>query len=785
MTSRLHKLPLALCVGSLLATGFHSVSCGAIENSTFVSASTSAITLGRSPQPTVPRTAGSARRPTATLPVTSCEDEGSPGTLRTVVAGAGEGDTVDLSQLTCSTITLLSGQIEIPVDNLTINGPGSEALTIDANYGSSDVVTSTGRVFLHNGAGTLEVDNLTIANGLVNDPNLLAAPSGGCIDSAGTVVLDHSTVSGCRLISGHLAWGGGVAAATVTIDHGTISNNSTLVSGYNSYLTSGGGVHAWSVLNISDSIIESNSARTAYDQGNHKGVTQGAGGGVSSYGNATISETTIIGNFAGCDTSATNCLQAFGGGIRANNSLNLSSSIVSSNTVSGQVRATGGGVFGAVVSLVIADTTINSNHATNGGGVAISSNTGVPKITGSTIYANAAYVGGGIWIAGGDFMLSNATISGNQAGSLSGGEGGGLDMAAGGGALSIQNSTVAANTCRGHTGGGGVVSGGNLNDFESSIVAGNTNAGDPTIYDADLGAATGSISGANNLIVAANGVTLPPDTINADPMLGPLQDNGGLTWTHALLSGSPAIDTGSNTANLAWDQRGDGYRRVVGVSADIGAFEYSTGLDQAPVADNDSYTTAENATLKVSAPGVLGNDSDPDGDPLTAILIDSPSNGTLTLNADGSFVYVPVAGFSGTDSFAYEANDGQLNSNVATVTIKVSQVDQPPVAANDSYTTAENTTLKVSAPGVLGNDSDPDGDTLTAVLVSNPSNGTLTLNTDGSFVYVPAEDFSGTDTFTYEANDGQLNSNVSTVTISVTQGSADTIFADGFDGASP
>jgi hypothetical protein len=78
------------------------------------------------------------------------------------------------------------------------------------------------------------------------------------------------------------------------------------------------------------------------------------------------------------------------------------------------------------------------------------------------------------------------------------------------------------------------------------------------------------------VIIAAAGVTLPPDTISADPLLGPLQDNGGPTFTHALLEGSPAIDAGNNAAGLDFDQRGDGYPRVSGTGADIGAFEVQT-----------------------------------------------------------------------------------------------------------------------------------------------------------------------------------------------------------------
>src|SRR6184192_3676010 len=120
-------------------------------------------------------------------------------------------------------------------------------------------------------------------------------------------------------------------------------------------------------------------------------------------------------------------------------------------------------------------------------------------------------------------------------------------------------------------------------------------------------------------------------------------------------------------------------------------------------------------------------------------------------------------------SFTYKASDGQAQSGVATVTITVTPVNDAPVAANDdSYTTPEDTQLTVSAPGVLANDSDVDGDALSAVLVSGPSHGTLTLNSDGSFSYMPALNFNGIDSFTYKASDGQVQSGVATVTITVT-----------------
>jgi hypothetical protein len=182
---------------------------------------------------------------------------------------------------------------------------------------------------------------------------------------------------------------------------------------------------------------------------------------------------------------------------------------------------------------------------------------------------------------------------------------------------------------------------------------------------------------------------------------------------------------------------------------------------------DDAYTTDEDTSLNVPAPGVLANDSDPDGDALTAVLVGGPANGTLALNANGGFSYTPGLNFNGVDSFTYVANDGQVDSNIATVTITVNAVNDAPVATNDAYSTDEDTPLNVAAPGVLGNDTDADVDALTAVLNTGPGNGTLTLNADGSFSYTPNANFNGSDSFTYVANDGTVDSNIATVAITV------------------
>ena len=153
-----------------------------------------------------------------------------------------------------------------------------------------------------------------------------------------------------------------------------------------------------------------------------------------------------------------------------------------------------------------------------------------------------------------------------------------------------------------------------------------------------------------------------------------------------------------------------------------------SGGNTAPVAaDNYSYSVDAETTLAISAAGVLANDTDADGDPLTAVLDSSTSYGTVSLNADGSFTYSPSTGFTGSDSFTYHATDGTDSSNTATVTITVNQPtsnNTAPVAADDySYSVDAETTLTVPASGVLANDTDADGNPLTAVLDSSTCAG--------------------------------------------------------------
>ncbi len=291
--------------------------------------------------------------------------------------------------------------------------------------------------------------------------------------------------------------------------------------------------------------------------------------------------------------------------------------------------------------------------------------------------------------------------------------------------------------------------------------------------------------------------------------------------------------------------------------------------NQAPVANDDGYSTDEDTELNVAAAGVLENDTDADGNPLTAIKVADPSNGTLSLNADGSFTYAPFENYFGSDSFTYKADDGAFDSNTATVTIivnsvndppsfdpiadrninedassqdlpitnispgpsdesgqtvtftatssdtslipnptvsgsgatrtlsyapepnmygsaiitviaddgqtanntysrtftvTVNSVNDPPVAVDDISSTYQNIPVDIA---VLVNDTDAENNPLTPAIVDGPAHGAVLVNGDNTIQYTPTIDYHGSDSFTYKANDGDLDSNTATVSLTV------------------
>jgi len=262
------------------------------------------------------------------------------------------------------------------------------------------------------------------------------------------------------------------------------------------------------------------------------------------------------------------------------------------------------------------------------------------------------------------------------------------------------------------------------------------------------------------------GITLTASDVDGDTLTYVIVSGPA----HGTLSGSVPVLTYTPTENYHGT---DAFTFKVSdgqVDSNVATVSITvTPVNDLPVANNDTYSVIEDSVLNVVEPGVLQNDLDVDGDALTVQLQSGVSHGTLTLNANGSFVYTPGLNYYGTDAFTYRAYDGQAYSGIANVTINVIGSNDRPVAVNDAYSIPEDNVLTVLTPGVLDNDSDPEGDTLRAIKVSDPAHGTLVLNTDGSFTYTPNLNYYGGDTFTYRANDGQVDSNdVATVSITVT-----------------
>jgi len=457
-----------------------------------------ALVLGTAASPLA--TGASTARPATTWSVGSCADTGS-GSLREAVALAASGDTIDLSALACTTITLSTGAIVVAQDDLTLIGAGIGALTIDS--------AAADRVLRHTGTGTLHLRGLGLAQGY-------ATTAGGCVASAGNLDLDHVDVTGCMVRNDFdqtILRGGGLRAdGNIVLANGRIQGCS-VYSATGSAL--GGGAYAAGSLYLLHSTVSGNSATTMAPTGTLlPGGTAYAGafgGGTESYGELALVDSTLSSNQA----------------LAPNND--------------GRDQANGGGAHVAHDSVMLFGSTVDGNHADHTGGGIM-----------------AVHFGDSITV------ITNSTISGNSAGR----DAGGLFTQPW---LTLANSTIAFNRAGGTRGGGVLTGFDQATTLSSSIISGNTAGGEAV--DLSLGSHA-QVSGSHNLIVA--GGYEFADTIHASARLGPLRDNGGETRTHALQSGSPAIDAGSSPAALASDQRGDPHARVIGPATDIGAFELDT-----------------------------------------------------------------------------------------------------------------------------------------------------------------------------------------------------------------
>ena len=486
-----------------------------------------------------------------TWPVGNCNESG-PGSIRAVIDAVTtlSGDTVDLSQLGCSVISLTTGELTVLQNTLTIKGPGANQFTIDGSQLDNGYTYShDSRIFTHEGTGTLRVEGLTLTHGQSNHSGATYPALGGCIFSQGTVALSGSKLSQC-----------------------TVSSLAAKATGGAIYAVGNVGIYAGSSITASSVFSP---------------AVAGAGGAIYAKGNATIKYSSISGN------SLSSGKAARGGGIRALGNITTKYATINANSVS---------------SSLVADGVENTYKYATGGGLSALQDISVSRSTISNNTSNGSFAG---IDAGSSFIdapankmrLFNSTISGNHADKLVGG------VYSNNGTVGVYNSTIAFNTAgEGRIGtspnfqffGPGLVLVPATTDIhatlQSSVLSNNTYG----IAEVDLTTAydstdpmqnnvTFNVGPANNLVrtrFVKNPV--PNDTIEFDcPLLGRLRDNGGLTLTHALLSTSPAIDHGNNAlydamnANFyVQDQRGlysDAppyqYPRESNGTADIGAFE--------------------------------------------------------------------------------------------------------------------------------------------------------------------------------------------------------------------
>ena len=284
-----------------------------------------------------------------TIPVTDCADTDQATTLRGAIAAAGDGDTVDLGELRCSSITLKLGAIPVRADNLTIRGPNNIAFAIDG--------AGRDRVFVHYGSGTLRLERMTVRRG-VNTVSGFHVAGGACILSGGSVTLDHASVRDC-FASGEGAYGGGILAGTITLYTSTLSGNVALGANPETFTAAyGGGAMAYfGAISLYDSNVTGNRATHAL------GDTHGSyctGGGVFA----------DFGGYALRSTVADNYSYGTGGGLAAHAGVFLTDSTISGNTA--KFKA-GGGVFMRVFGdgVQLNNSTIAFNNAADGGGLYI------------------------------------------------------------------------------------------------------------------------------------------------------------------------------------------------------------------------------------------------------------------------------------------------------------------------------------------------------------------------------------------------------------------------------
>ncbi|MBO6949191.1 MAG: tandem-95 repeat protein, partial [Rhodospirillales bacterium] len=193
----------------------------------------------------------------------------------------------------------------------------------------------------------------------------------------------------------------------------------------------------------------------------------------------------------------------------------------------------------------------------------------------------------------------------------------------------------------------------------------------------------------------------------------------------------------------------------------------SEGVNDPPVAVDDAFSGTENTQIVITTDQLLSNDSDPEGDSLTIVDFDQPENGTIVDNGDGTYTFTPNEGWNGETDFTYTISDGNGGTSTATVTIDVDGVNDPPVANDDAFSGTEDNPIVFTTQDLLLNDTDPDGDTLNVISIEQPDDGVIVDNGDGTFSFIPDDNWSGETNFNYTITDGNGETSTATVTIDI------------------
>jgi hypothetical protein len=489
------------------------------------------------------------------------------GTTRSVLIATPETAEVIVGQPLSGTITLHSALPDLSnaSGSTEIDGPGASVLTVAR---SGDPGTPGFRIFTVDAGAQVTLDGLTITAGR-------ALNGGGISNSGGTLMIEACSIVGNADSGyGQPSSGGGV------YNHGTLAINASTISGNSA--SRGGGIYNDGMLTVSDSTISDNHTFAPWSTN---------GGGIDNVGEVQMASCVVVANAA-----------TYGGGIENENSgkLPAESCTIANNTA----EFTGGGIAnngGGTASLVSCTIAGNIAYGFEGGGIATGFfGGGTMAVESTTIVGNSAYKGGGIYNRG-PLSLINSTIARNSASSFGGG------ITNDGAPLTAINDTIAYNTLSSSYGGGaGLDAYSDTATLYNCIVTWNMSAGRPDDISF-YGGGSVSPSSASNLIgVGISGGLIDGNKGNRvgtasspiDPMLGPLQDNGGPTMTMALLPRSPAIDAGIAVDGVTTDQRG--ISRTAYGPPDIGAFELAPLMVSPMVVNGGAEQRSNVTTLAVT-----------------------------------------------------------------------------------------------------------------------------------------------------------------------------------------